>query len=92
MKDRSKRGPSFVISADLHQAAFNLWGRSNEITIANAMSSPKSRALLRAEQLRLALLQKARPANEAPAGDNANDTPAASSGGSITSPKSAAAR
>jgi len=60
------RGPSFIFSSDLQEAALSLWGRSSEALIARMMRDKKSRTLLRAEQLRLAT-QRARSANEAPA-------------------------
>jgi hypothetical protein len=60
------RGPSYVFSADIQQAAFNLWGRSSDASIARAMKNSKSRALLQAEQIRLALQQKARSTQESP--------------------------
>jgi hypothetical protein len=66
-KPQSKRGPAFIFSADLQEAAYSLWGRSSEAAIASAMSDRKTRQLLRAEQLRLATQKKARSANEAPA-------------------------
>lgn len=81
MKTETKRAATYVISADLLQACFNLWGRANEVTVANAMKNSKARTLLRAEQLRLALLAKAEAANEAPVSDDAGEPPAASSGG-----------
>jgi hypothetical protein len=79
-KPESKRGPAFIFSADLQEAAYSLWGRSSEALIARAMSDKQSRIRLRAEQLRLAT-QKARSANEAPTGGNADETPAPTSGG-----------
>lgn len=56
------KGPSFIFSADLQEAAYSLWGWSSEAGIARAMSDKRTRGLLRAEQLRLAT-QKARSAN-----------------------------
>ena len=77
MKTQTKRGADFVVSSDLMQACLNLWGRASETQVTNAMKDPKSRALLRAEQLRLALMKKQGPAHEAPVSDNADDPPAA---------------
>ena len=77
VKPEPKPGPNFIFSSDLQAAAFSLWGRCSATQISEAMKDPKSRQLLRAEQLRLALLAKARPATEAPAGDNADETPVA---------------
>ena len=55
------KGPDFIFSADLQEAAFSLWGSCSEAAIARAMADKTSRNQLRAEQLRLALLAKARP-------------------------------
>jgi hypothetical protein len=79
-KPEPKRGPAFIFSADLQEAAFSLWRMSSEAAITRAMSDRQTRGRLRAEQLRLAM-QKARSANEAPIGGDADATPAPSSGG-----------
>jgi hypothetical protein len=76
-KPESKRGPAFVFSSDLQEAAYSLWGNSSETSVTNAMKDPKSRQLLRAEQLRLALIKKHGPAHEAPVSEDADDPPAA---------------
>jgi hypothetical protein len=44
-KPESKRGPSFVFSADLQEAAYSLWGKSNETAITRAMSDKQTRGL-----------------------------------------------
>jgi hypothetical protein len=77
VKPEPKPGPNFIFSSDLQAAAFNLWGRCSSTQISEAMKDPKSRQLLRAEQLRLALMKKHGPATEAPVSDNADDPPAA---------------
>jgi hypothetical protein len=39
MTSKTKRGPDFIISTDLLQAAFNLWGRASDVSISNAMKN-----------------------------------------------------
>jgi hypothetical protein len=56
------KAPSFIFSSDLQEAAYSLWGKSNEAAITRAMRDKRTRGVLRAEQLRLAA-QKARSAN-----------------------------
>lgn len=50
-----KRGPDFVHSAELLEAAFNILGRSDGTAIGKAMRSRELRAKIRDEQYRLTL-------------------------------------
>lgn len=54
MRTRPSRGPDFVHSADLLQAAMNIVGHVDGTSLAKAMRSSKMRRALREEQLRLA--------------------------------------
>jgi hypothetical protein len=51
------REANFIHSADLHQAAMNVLGKVDGVSLARAMRAPKMRDALRAEQLRLATLK-----------------------------------
>lgn len=59
------REANFIHSADLHQAAMNVLGKVDGVSLAAAMRNKKKRAALRQEQLRLAI-ERARAATGTP--------------------------
>jgi hypothetical protein len=71
----------FMLSREVLEAAAAC-GNYTDAAASKAMRNAKTRVLLRAEQYRRVMLQKARPANEAPASNSADEPPTASSGGS----------
>lgn len=60
MKTSSSHEPDFVHSTDLVEAARRVLGGSDWGSIDGAMRNPKTRQLIRAEQYRMAMQQKAK--------------------------------
>jgi hypothetical protein len=73
---KTKRPSDFIPSSALFEAAERVLGKAEPVSLAKAMRG-RGRARIREEQYRLAMQHKARPANEAPVGDDAGDPPAA---------------